>query len=194
MVFSLKRNKGRGQRWSTRISPKSFFCKTCTQLPELQTNHMNRPLIILSVYTSKQSGLAHYSTVITFLSNCRLIHSCWSMESQLLEMQFPAHWSQPLPANSRQPLSPSCDLSKLLYRITVPKLWHKHCHNDWWAERTYSTCPLKEFLRSQSLDTWHCLASLACSPLHQCKIFFSEGWGTIHLHYKSEAYDSPSKK
>ena len=151
---------------------------------------MNRPLIILSVYTSKQSGLAHYSTVITFLSNCRLIHSCWSMESQLLEMQFPAHWSQPLPANSRQPLSPSCDLSKLLYRITVPKLWHKHCNNDRWEERTYSTGPLRKNSCDHNIWT-HSIALLHSLVAHYINIFFSEACGTVHLHYKSEeTYDS----
>jgi hypothetical protein len=40
-------------------------------------------------HASKQSGLAHYSTVITPPSNRRQIASCCSME--LLEMQFPAH-------------------------------------------------------------------------------------------------------
>ena len=59
MVFGLKTNKGRGQRWSTRISLNLSF-KTCTpmQLPKPQTNHMNRPLIILSVYASINSQVS----------------------------------------------------------------------------------------------------------------------------------------
>jgi hypothetical protein len=73
---------------------KSFRAKhVCSAASKLKTfslhmNTLTQPSDFRA-HASKQSGLAHYSIVITPPSNRRQIASCCIME--LLEMQFPAH-------------------------------------------------------------------------------------------------------